>query len=54
MVPFRQIFETMGAEVQYDNGKVTAVKDDTEISFVIGERNYLSQKMERRKHLIWM
>ncbi|NLP31407.1 MAG: copper amine oxidase N-terminal domain-containing protein [Clostridiales bacterium] len=36
MVPFRQIFETMGAEVQYDNGKVTTVKDDIEISFVIG------------------
>ncbi|NLY71791.1 MAG: copper amine oxidase N-terminal domain-containing protein [Clostridiales bacterium] len=38
MVPFRQIFETMGAEVHYDDGKVTAIKDNIEISFVIGEK----------------
>lgn len=38
MVPFRQILETMGAEVTYDNPTKTvlAVKKDMEFSFTIG------------------
>ncbi len=34
MLPFRDLFETMGAEVEYENGMVTAKRDDTVIEFM--------------------
>jgi hypothetical protein len=41
MVPYRQIVETMGAEVGYDNNTstVSAVTDELEIKFVIGSKD---------------
>ena len=36
MVPFRAIFETLGAEVTYDNGKVHATLGDTALELTIG------------------
>lgn len=43
LVPFRKILEALGAEVYWDDDtrQVRAVKDDTEISFVIGEKELL-------------
>ncbi len=40
LVPFRKILEALGADVYWDNDTqhVKAVKDGTEISFVIGEK----------------
>ncbi len=40
LVPFRKIFEALGADVYWNNDtqQVRAVKDDIEISFVIGEK----------------
>jgi len=41
MVPFRQILETMGAEVSYDKAAktVSAVTDDLEIKFAVGSKD---------------
>lgn len=41
MVPFRQVLETMGAEVDYDKATktVSAVTDDLEIQFTIGSKD---------------
>ena len=41
MVPFRQILETMGAEVSYDKATktVSAVTDDLEIKFAVGSKD---------------
>lgn len=36
-LPFRAVFEAMGAEVGYDNNVVTAKRGDTELSMTIGE-----------------
>lgn len=38
-VPFRALFEAMGAEVEYDlvHKKVTATKDNNEIELTVGE-----------------
>jgi len=46
MVPFRQIFETMGADVTYDESTKTvhAVKNGLEISFVIGQTDITIKK----------
>ncbi len=46
MVPFRAIFEAMGAKVDYDNATktVTADKDDIHISFVIGSKEITVKK----------
>ncbi len=40
LVPFRAVFEALGAEVSWNNDtqQVRAKKDNTEISFVIGEK----------------
>lgn len=40
LVPFRKIFEALGAEVDWNNDtqQVRAIRDDIEISFVIGEK----------------
>ena len=40
MVPFRAIAETLGAEVGYDAGKITAEKDGETLSFTIGGRQF--------------
>ena len=41
MVPFRQILETMGAEVSYDNATkmVTAKTDEMELKFAVGSKD---------------
>lgn len=36
MVPFRAIAETLGAEVDYDSGVITAVKDGARCDFTLG------------------
>ncbi len=40
LVPFRKIFEALGAEVTWNNDtqQVRAIRGDTEISFVIGNK----------------
>lgn len=40
LVPFRKIFEALGAEVNWNNDtqQVKAIRNNTEISFVIGEK----------------
>lgn len=39
LVPLRKIFETLGAEVEFESGVVTAQKDGTTIVLKINERN---------------
>ena len=51
MVPFRAILETLGADVEWDQAAktVTAVKDDTEVSFVIGENTVKVKQGDRQR-----
>lgn len=55
MVPFRAILETLGADVTWDQAAktITAVKDDIEISFVIGE-NTVNVKQGDRESIVIM
>jgi uncharacterized protein YkwD len=41
MLPMRKVFEALGASVDYSNGKITAIKDDTTIIFSIGSSQML-------------
>jgi len=43
MVPMRAIFEAFGATVSWNNStqQVVAIKDATELSFIIGEKTML-------------
>lgn len=50
LVPFRKIFEAMGAEIQWRDEKgiqqVTAVREGKTISFVIGEKSIMVNRKE--------
>ncbi len=50
LVPFRKIFEALGAEIQWRDEKgiqqVTAIRGDKTISFVIGEKSIMVDRKE--------
>ena len=49
MVPMRVIFENLGANVAWNNGVISATKDNTQIQLVI---NNLRGKLNNRPHIL--